>query len=102
VGVGNPAEETYCHPNTLNVVHTFLLCQPVIIAAELPGTIVSGWNNGVLECCCFEHFPPLDFEFVSDFEFRISDLVRAILRLQSGGSGSMLDATDLQAPQLRG
>jgi hypothetical protein len=30
VGVGNPAEETYCHPNTISVRHKKGLCQPVI------------------------------------------------------------------------
>jgi hypothetical protein len=27
VGVGNPAEETYCHPNTENLRHLRQICQ---------------------------------------------------------------------------
>jgi hypothetical protein len=30
VGVGNPAEETYCHPNTISVRHRIAFCQLVI------------------------------------------------------------------------
>jgi len=30
VGVGNPAEETYCHPNMITVIELTWICQPVI------------------------------------------------------------------------
>ncbi len=35
VGVGNPAEETYCHPNRFSVLYRLRVCQLVIRLAEI-------------------------------------------------------------------
>src|SRR5262249_32809728 len=36
VGVGNPAEETYCHPNSITLFHHQAICQLVIGARDVP------------------------------------------------------------------
>ena len=49
VGVGNPAEETYCHPNKMTVRQRYWFCQPIMgplfswSALDISITLVMVW-----------------------------------------------------------
>jgi hypothetical protein len=42
VGVGNPAEETYCHPDNFTVFHPLAVCQYVIADIAAVQSVVRG------------------------------------------------------------